>query len=160
MYKRHIAFMTIIFITISFLSFGSKFQINEESVNNLITFFSIVFGFYLTTFSVLYGSKTCTRLSSEQDPHIKTQTMLQTLKKYFQTSFVISISSTTILVIIGMLNWAVGIEDAKKLILNIKGFPIPISDLIVSLCLGLSAVNIILMYIILKIFLNSFLEEV
>ncbi len=159
MYKRHIVLMTIIFIAISIFSFWSKFQINGESVNNLITFFSIVFGFYLTTFSLLYGSKICTRFSNEEDPLIKTQTKLHTLKKYFQASFIISISSTTTLVIISLLNWTSESKDVTKLFFYIYGFSLRISDFIISLCLGLSAVNIVLICIILKIFLNSFVEE-
>lgn len=148
MYNRHIALMTIIFIAICNFSFWSKFQINGESVNNLITFFSIVFGFYLTAFSVLFGSKTCTRFSNEEDPLIKTQTKLHTLKKYFQLSSQFSIISTTMLVIIGLLGWD---NDNHKNIFN---------ELFVSICLGLSAVNVVLIFIILKVFLNAFAEEV
>lgn len=144
MYNRHIALMTIIFIAIFFLSLLLKLQINKESVNNLITFFSIVFGFYLTAFSVLFGSKTCARFSNEEDPLIKTQTKLHTLKKYFQLSSQFSIISTTMLVIIGLLGCD---NDNHKNIFS-------------AFCLGLSAVNVAFILILLKIFLNAFVEEV
>jgi len=149
MYNRHKWSMMIFFLIIFILSLSFEFKVNKESVNNLITFFSIIFGFYLTVFSVLYGSKFSLRLSNEEDKLINTQTKLHTLKKYFHFSSIVSIISTTMLVIIGMLNWTI---DSKEN--NI------FSEIFVSFCLGLSAVNIVLIFILLKIFFNAFVEEV
>ena len=154
MYNRHKWSMMIFFLIIFILSLSFEFKVNKESVNNLITFFSIIFGFYLTASSVLYGSKFSLRLSNEEDKLINTQTKLHTLKKYFHFSSIVSIISTTMLVIIGMLNWTIDSKIDSKESNNI------FSEIFVSFCLGLSAVNIVLIFILLKIFFNAFVEEV
>lgn len=69
-----------------------------ENYSEMVTFLSIVTGFYLTTISILFNSKLL-KLLYEVRKNKKYQSSLHQLKYYFQSSFYINITSIIILII-------------------------------------------------------------
>lgn len=166
MYRRHILVAMLTFFLVPYMVLGTNVRITDELVGHLITFFSIVFGFYLTAFSALYGSRFVKRLGKEEDPIIKTKMKLQVLTKYLKISSIISILSIVSLLSVTLVGW-VPLDFAKEAQCpnivtgnyTIVEYMVCGKAIITSLVLGLSAVNIVFMSVLLKILLNAFLEE-
>ena len=76
-----------------------KINITKESASGMLTAFAIITGFYITSITVITGSTSVTRLYNTPDPIIPTQTMLQTYRAYFLTSFYWSILSIILIIL-------------------------------------------------------------
>lgn len=169
MYSRHLALSVCVFSVFTFISWHFSVQVTSTFAGHLITFFSIVFGFYLTAFSVLYGSGFTKRLSDEEDPLKTTQTKLHTLTSYLKISSITSISSIVAFLLLLLLKWTVEGDIASEHLnqcpdnlmwtINTIGVNLCIKDILIAVSLGWSAVNIVFMGILLKILLNAFIEE-
>ncbi len=160
MYRHHKILAFVFFVMVSVIVYEVDVRLTEAFVSNLITFFSIVFGFYLTGVSILFGSNFSKRLRQEEDSRKNTQTKLHTLKSYFSFSSLISLLSIIILLIISLMGMTT--DHQQKIALDcvsINGLPICWNQLFTALSLGLAVVNIMFMYLLFKVFFNAFLEE-
>lgn len=160
MYKHHQIICLIIFFIVATYSYKMGLLLSENFIGNLITFFSIVFGFYLTGLSILFGSNFAKRLGRQEDIRRNTQTMLQTLKAYFNFSSLASLSSIVLLLIMSLLGLTT--ESESNFINNC------LTTDIIRICwdktltaaaLGLAVVNIMFMILLFKVYFNGFLEE-
>lgn len=162
MYKRHkISVWTIFILSFCALTY-CRYEINKDAVSNLITFFSIVFGFCFTAFSSLYGSGFSRRLYEEEDPSLNSQTKLHTLKSYFKISSLVFLSSTLLLILISLFGSKDCLEECQnigKWCVLIKEQEYCFISLLSAAAVSLSVVSILFIYFLLKIFLNAFVEE-
>ena len=159
MYNRHWFIATLLFLACFSLSLYKEFNLQSDLIANLITFFSIVFGFYLTALSMLYGSNFTKRLGNEQDPLKSTQTKFHTLIAYFQISSFTSISSIVILLISNLLGLYKEPTKPATQCFDILDYSLCAQDLFIATSLGLAAINIFFMVLLFKIFFNAFIEE-
>jgi len=161
MYKYHKILACILFCAVFFASYMAELKLTKDFITNLITFFSIVFGFYLTGLSILFGTKFSKRLRQEEDPRKNTQTKLHTLRAYFNFSSFASLSSIVFLLFISLMGMTIDCEH--KVIteqLSLGGVVILYWDkLLTAVSLGLAATNIMFMCLLFQVFFNGFIEE-
>lgn len=80
--KRVSAFVVTIIVSI-LLQYFINIEISEEFVNGLLTFFSILFGFYITSLSVFATSRYLVRLYAIQSEKDNRKTLLDELLEEF-----------------------------------------------------------------------------
>jgi len=160
MYKHHKILAFILFATVSIISYRAEILLTATFVSNLITFFSIVFGFYFTGVSILFGSNFSKRLRQDEDIRKKTQTKLHTLRAYFNFSSFTALSSIIVLLIISLMGMTVDSQHKIAMdCVSVCGLSICWDQLFTTMSLGLAAVNVMFMCLLFKIFFNAFLEE-
>lgn len=162
MYRHHKILACIIFVAVFLVSYEVKLALTNNLIGHLITFFSIVFGFYMTGLAILFGSSFSKRLRQEEDSRIKTQTKLHTLKIYFNYSSFTSLAAIVSLLIISLIGMTVA--DGQRNINNdeclaLWGGSLCGDQLLTSVVFGLAAINIMFMWLLLRVFFNGFLEE-
>ena len=92
------AFLIVCFATS--LSLMLKIQLSDTTAQSLVTFFSVVFGFYMTTISILYNTTYTTRLHQHVD-YKEQRRGTYILKSYLSTSghwSILSISSVILFI--------------------------------------------------------------
>lgn len=162
MYLRHKNIAVWLFVFIVLISYiFLPIKISEALTQNLITFFSITFGFYMTSLSVLYGSSLIQKLYDEIDPNIKTQTKLHTLKYYFVISSNWALLSIGLLILFSLLAY----KDNEGFLflalqeLNIAKVNLNIDLLLKSFIVSISTLNFLFIFLLMKIFFNGLFEE-
>lgn len=156
MKKIHKIISFIILISITLICYILDTKITETASQNLVTFFSVVFGFYMTCIAILYSASYTKKLYKELDPNDKTKRKIDTLKRYFLTSGYWSILSITAIIIYTLFSKKVdgslsfGFESISNLNVNL---------LINGIILGISAVNIFYMLLLLHTILDGIIEE-
>lgn len=160
MYKSHKIVSFLVFFSSIVFAYLSEVKITEAISQNMVTFFSVVFGFYMTSLAILYSTRYAKKLHKEIDPKNNNQRKIHTLKNYFHLSGTWSIFSI-ISIICYMLKAKV--DDG---VLAIGLNPIIIfkaeinTDLVISsIILAISAVNIYLMFLLLNTILDGMIEE-
>lgn len=93
MYNRHKIFIIVLSAIIFVLSYYFKIKTNQVFITNLIIFYSIMLGFYMTSMAMICGSNYAKSLSKIEDKKKTGQTLLHTLRQYFTCSFYILICS-------------------------------------------------------------------
>lgn len=160
MYSHHKILASILFAAVTLFSYNAKLILPESFVSNTITFLSIVFGFYLTGLSILFGSNFSKRLGQEEDMRKKTQTKLHTLRAYFKFSSLAALSSIFLLLLLNLMGLTANNEH--KLIVSpvsVWIIDICVDQLLTAMSLGLVAVSIMFMSLLFRVFFNAFLEE-
>lgn len=162
MYKRHSIIAIILFCLSGGITAYYNFKMPEKIISDLITFFSIAFGFYLTSLSMMYGSQFTKRLASEADPQKKTKTKLYVLISYFKVSASMLILTIVLLLMTKMMGLTS--NDNKILsecdpLIDFQKIDFCLTDIFSVSAFGLIVVNVFLMSILFKIFFNAFNEE-
>lgn len=133
-------------------SYIFEFPITNYTAQNLITAFSIFFGFYLTTISTLFGSKYMSKLKeSNEVMHRYTDDIV--VYKYFLISgswSIFSIVSILILSLVSRLN-----SYSEIIVLE----NLEVTALLNSLVIGISSVNILFVLIVFRMLLGGLLHE-
>lgn len=145
---NHIVLLIIVFfiffistyLIFPFLSFHNIFK---ELISNIITFLSIILGFYFTCISILFSSKYMHNLKKE-DSHNKTQRLIHTLITYFKSS----IYTALITIIISML---ILITDS----LHISFF----NKILFSILIALLSINFLFIILLIKVIFNIFIIQ-
>jgi hypothetical protein len=160
MYKRHKVLGIVLFLTTLCLVYIVGVLITDITAGHLITFFSIAFGFQLTSMSMLFGSRYSKSLREKEDPSMKTQTMLHTLKAYFSASSVVSILSISFLLILSLVGMTA--DSVIRIVpaqIDVWNKTFYLDHIASSMVLGLASINIFFMFLLLKIFFDGFLHE-
>ena len=139
MYQNHKIFILVLFTIVCVLSYYFKIEINKDFIISLITFYSIVLGFYMTSIAMIYGSNYAKSLSKIEDKKKTGQTLLHTLRKYFKSSF-------------HFLIWSILISLASLLIHSSN-------QTLCSFVLALLTTNIFLLILFFKILTIGLIEE-
>lgn len=160
MYRHHKILALLLFFGIAAISYKSDLKLTKDFIGHLITFFSIIFGFYLTGLSILFGSNYSKRLRQEEDPRKNTQTKLHTLRAYFNFSSFASLSSIVLLLLISLAEMT--LDSQSQLVSDCLSFwkiSMCWRHLLAATSLGLAATNIMFMCLLFQVFFNGFLEE-
>ena len=166
MYKKHKIISCFLAVFLFVLSFFLQVRLNESVISSLITVFSIVFGFYMTSISVLYGTGYIKKLYKKTDPQKKEQTELHTLQEYFSKSCHWSLLSIFVLLIFLL----IAHEDIHKELIwtegiwsfNVLGrYSIAYNSINfwTSVVLAIVGTNFYFLILILHVSLKGFLEE-
>lgn len=153
----------MIFLLAIVASYWLKFSISETLITNLGTLFSILFGFYIAALSVLYGSAYSKRLYNKVDGKIPTQTILHTLRNYFNMSATWAVISLVLIIMTSVLADTSASQE-KHLIPNLpvwdlRYFRLDMKALWNAGVFGVTFTNFYLSWRLLKVLLIGFLEE-
>ena len=160
MYKRHKCLAGLLFFTSIIILFIIEIELTQAFIGHLITFFSIVFGFYITGLSILFGSNFSKRLWREEDPNKSTQTNFHTLLAYFRIGLFLLLSSIVLFLIISLIGMTFNSDfSIIPKYLTLGRYSFPLERVITAVSLGIATTNIMFMYLLLKIFLSGFLDE-
>lgn len=99
MYKLDKFIFTILIAIGCFFSFFLGLKFPCDFVSNLITFVSIIMGFQMSAFTMLFSSKLVKDLYNIKDIENSTITLKHRLKNYFKTSFNCSLISVLVLLL-------------------------------------------------------------
>ena len=141
--------------TITWINYCLKLKIEPITGVSLITFFSVVFGFYVTSLSILYSSSYIEELHKKIDEKAqKRETHI--LKDYLLAFGFCSMSSVVLIVVFVML----GVRNhvSEKLTIFFGSF-LDWKILVDSLLLGISTLNIFYMLIMLRFIAFSMVSE-
>lgn len=162
MRKIHKIFSSLILLAITFITFLFEAKMTDTTSQSLVTFFSVVFGFYMTSIAILYNAAYTKRLHQEIDPELQ-KSGTHILKSYFLTSGYWSIFS-----IISVVTFTVCTtkDNAGILYVKINPLTLPFIDKIIdinllfsSILFGISALNIFYMLLLMNIIIDGLVEE-
>lgn len=147
MYTKHkvIIFFSAIAIFYIF-NFIVDVHISESMIQNFITFLSIIFGFYMTSLSVLYNSKYIKKLYDEIDSNRRTQRKIHTLKAYFSNSAYWSLGSIAYIM-------------ACSLFISANDSVLQFNRFVEALMIAIIFLNFIFMILLFKVLLNGLVHE-
>ena len=144
----------MMFLLFSFffgLFYSNKIKISESACQNLVTFFSITFGFYLTSLAIVYNSASIKSLYQEIDPKNSSRRKIHTLKIYFKAACYWAIFSIIFLILYGI---DINSESSNYSLVNID-----LKLLMSGISAGISAVNVFFSIIFLKYILDNLIQE-
>ena len=100
MFKKIFYFLTLIAICIVQYKFFGSYYLKNDLINNLITFLSIIFGFYITSLAIFATSKYVAGLYKIVDKKNRSITLLNILVNNYKIGlFVILISILYLLIV-------------------------------------------------------------
>lgn len=150
MYKKHYIIILVLGLFAFTISYALRLRFDESLLNSIMTVLSIIFGFNITAISTLYNKKFIANLHKKVDEVFKGQTQLQTLKQYFSMSCKLSLSTIMYLIL-----YQLFVEMSKAIVSTYLDFEL----LLTSLILPLVSVNICVLLLLLKVFLNGLISE-
>ena len=122
-----------------------QIQIEKSTVQSIITFLSIIFGFYMTSLSVLYRSNYSKDLFKQIDSSLKNQRKIHTLIAYFKNASYCLLLSILIFLLVKIIKY-----NESILLENIW---------MQSLVLSLLSINILFIFLLFKVFIKGFIIE-
>jgi len=157
----------IIAIVLFFLSIIVFYTLNvslsEATIQCLVTFFSIVFGFYITSIAILYNASYSKSLYNDRKYDKDGKTGLHILKSYFVTCGYWAVFS--IIVTISYLLFS-NVNQEGKIFIHLDHLDIPYTSISIDLSLlaasgviAISIVNVFFMFLLLKAILNGMIAE-
>lgn len=162
MKKIHKIFSSLILLTITFITFLFEAKMTATTSQSLVTFFSVVFGFYMTSIAILYNAAYTKSLHKKIDGKLQKRGT-HILKSYLLTSGYWSIFS-----IVSIVTFTVFATKNNAGILYVKITPLtlPFIDKIVdinlllsSVLFGISALNIFYMLLLMNTIIDGLVEE-
>lgn len=161
MYSEHKYLISSVAIIIFLLArFVFNIQLRDETVQSIITFLSITFGFYMTSLSVLYRSNYSRKLFKRIDPKKQSQREIHTLAKYFKYASYCSIISILLFISLATIELNENILSFFQSLRIKFNRGILIKNIwIKSSLFSLLSINIIFAFLLLKIFINGFFYE-
>ncbi len=158
MYKRHKIGACIFFVISIIILYMLEIRLTQSFIGFLVTFFSIVFGFYITALSVLFSSNFSKNLWKERDPFIKGQKKIHTLINYFKSSLFLLLLSIVVSLTISLTGMTID-SDYRIIPESFWGNALHLERVFMAVSLGIATTNIVFMTLLLKIVLNGFLTE-
>ncbi len=156
----HKVFAVILFFGIFIISYTLELRLTDNFVSYLITFFSIVFGFFFTAVSVLFGKNFSRRLQSQEDPHKRTRTNLNALVAYFKVNIFTALSCIILLLIINLSDMTVQTQSSHIAECSyLWKIPLCLNQILAGISLGLASTSVMVMLLLFRIFFNGFIEE-
>lgn len=160
MSKNHRIISWLIVICVFLIAFFSKARMTDTTAQILVTFLSVVFGFYTTSIAILFKSAYVEKLYSRIDEK-RQQRQIYILKRYLLLSGYCSIAS----VISIALFTSYATKDVSGVLsinfepLTLLKKPIDLNYVLNSGIFGLVALNIFFMILILRLLIESMVEE-
>lgn len=159
MKKSHKLISLFIFVLTYLIAYVLHIQMDVTSTQNLVTFFSITFGFYMTCLAIIYNSSFSKKLYRELDDLNPHRRKIHTLKKYFASSCYWAIFSILILIINSSLFANPDPTHGIHLYIKIASQYFDLILLINNCVVGITAMNIFFMILFLNTILDGMVEE-
>lgn len=143
-------------------SYAFKLQMTDDTAQNLVTFFSVVFGFYMTSIAILYNASFTKRL------HTQIDNKEQKRGTHILKSYLLIIGYWLILSICLIIFFTTLADKNNEGILNIRlnTFSLPwthvkidASLLVTSGLFGIAVLNIFYMLLLMHIIVDGMIEE-
>lgn len=158
----HIRYCVVVFFLIVGTCYYFDAKITDVVSENLITFFSIVFGFYITAIAILFSTTYAKNLYQRTNAEGK-KSHIRILESYLFKIGAWSLFSTVAIIIFPIF---ASKGSSGALLFGFGGLNVPFIDFVVDLdllassaALGISAVNIYFMMLILRAILDGMIEE-
>ena len=162
MKKIHKILSSLILLAITFITFLFEAKMTATTSQSLVTFFSIVFGFYMTSIAILYNADYTKSLHKKIDEKLQKRGT-HILKSYFLTSGYWSIFSIVSIIIFTVFATR---NNADILYIKIASLTLPLIDKIIdinlllsSVLFGISALNIFYMLLLMNTIIDGLIEE-
>lgn len=153
MKKSHKIISIIIFLFVFVFSYYARFPVTTTVVQLLVTFFSIAFGFFITSIAILYNSSYLKELYNYIDKKNQKRG-IHILIIYFRTSIYWSFISIGTIVLYSLL---INIDNLKETQVIFIGYDI--QNVISSLVLSISCVNALFIFLLVNVILNGMSHE-
>lgn len=151
-----------IFLIATLAAYLFEAQMTDITVRNIVTFFSIAFGFYITCISILYGTSYTEELYQRIDEEGQKR-LIDTLKDYLLVIGYWSLFSITSVILFTIFATK---SDAGFLVTNFTPFTISflkieidLNLLLTSILFGISALNIFYMLLLLRHVIYGMIAE-
>lgn len=158
----HKRIFAIIFLLVLCSCYFCDIKMTETVATTLVTFFSVVFGFYMTTIAILYNSSYAKTLYKQIDNQ-EQKRGIHKLKSYLSTSGYWSIASIALIIIYITLATK---NDLGNFVLGYPPYALPICNfsinlelLVPSIIFSFSVVNVFFMLLLLRAILNGLIYE-
>lgn len=114
---KKIIYGIVLFVLISACQYFliGKFSISNDLITNIITFLSIIFGFYITSLAIFVTSQYVSNLYKIVDKENQTVTLLHTLVKNYKIGLTVILVSILYLL---FLNFSTSQSIDKSILLN------------------------------------------
>lgn len=162
MQKIHKIASGLILLTVTFAAFLFKAQVTDATSQNLVTFFSVVFGFYMTSIAILYNASYTKSLHKQIDEKGQKRGT-HILKSYLLISGYWSIFSITSIIIF---TTCATKDTGGILSTQIAPFILPFVDkaldlnlLLSSSLFGVAVLNIFYMLLLMHTIIDGMIEE-
>jgi hypothetical protein len=158
----HKVISLLVFLPVFIVSYFYDLRFTELVVQNLVTFFSIAFGFYMTCLAILYDSPYLKKLYDEIDPLKPSQRKIHRLKKYFAISSKSSLASISALLVYSISaknNDAEGLLDMSLGIIPIQNVQINLDALLSGFLAGCFSLNILFLLLFLNFILDGLIQN-
>ena len=160
MRRHHKLLAFAIFAKVILITYFFGLRINEVVVQSLVTFFSIIFGFYITFIAILYNAG-CTKVLYEEVDVKLQKSYLYILKTYISISGRYCIASIIVMIIYLCLckNNDYGVLSFESINLLYIERKLNFNLLLDSLVLGISSVNVVFIWLMLDTALTGLIRE-
>ena len=162
MNKTHKSISVVILLLAIILSYWLDAEMTEGVSRNLVTFFSVVFGFYMTSIAILVKTK-YTKILYNQIDEKAGERGIHKLKNYLLIAGRCSIFSIVLIIVFTLLAHKNSLGNFE---IELHPLSIPFVDFSVNLDLairsfifGISAVNVFFMLLIFHTILDGMVEE-
>lgn len=97
-------FLLALFIVITAIQFRtlSGYSVSFDVINTIVTFLSVLFGFYVTSLAIFVTSQYVRELYKTTDSNNKERTLLHTLLENYRFGLVVNLFSIAYFVILGL----------------------------------------------------------
>lgn len=159
MKSSHKTICLLLLISVSTISYKFDAKLTEALAQNLVTFFSISFGFFTTALAIVYNSALLKELHEKITADGKKRE-IHVLSSYLKQSAYWSIGSILSIIIYMMFS----IKVSDSFVLNagnftVCGYMIYIDTLLSSVLFGVSSVNIFMMILVFNSLLYGMLIQ-
>ena len=162
MKKIHKITSGVILLVSAFTAFFFEAQMTDATAQNLVTFFSVVFGFYVTSIAILYTASYTKNLHKQIDEKAQKRGT-HILKSYLLISGYWSIFSITSIIIFTI---CAAKDAGGALSTQIAPLALPFTDkplnlnlLFSSVLFGIAVLNIFYMLLLMHTIIDGMIEE-
>lgn len=162
MRKTHKVICLIILFLTALFSYCLNAGMTETVSKNLVTFFSVVFGFYMTSIAILYNSSYTKKLYKQIDDK-EQKRGIHKLRDYLLASGYCSVSSIVSIIIFTLIASKSSSGNLKSrfhsLSIPLVNFSVDLDLLLTSIIFGIAAVNVFFILLLLNTILDGMTEQ-
>lgn len=150
--KHKKKFSAIFILAISIFQYYklSETTLSIDVLSNIITFLSILFGFYVTSLAIFVSSTYVSSLSSLTDPQQKNRTLLHTLTENYKYGLVLSLLTISYLLVINFYY-----ENYSDSVLAV----VSMSEYLTLPLIGIISLNLLFSYLMLNDLIRIIIQE-
>lgn len=162
MKQIHKILSCLICLTVTGIAFRLEAKMTATTSQSLVTFFSVIFGFYMTSIAILYNADYTKSLHKKIDENLQRRGT-HILKSYLLASGYCSIFSIVYIIIFTIFatknNAGILYVKINPLTLSFIDKIIDINLLLSSVLFGISALNIFYMLLLMNTIIDGLIEE-